>query len=571
MKTISLNRRLLAVASIALLALSASVKFAGAAQLADRDFKQFGLLTIQDNGRRKPIDTFAKESLMRLTGREIYLDAQGKEWRPDDFLLSLGFGENRFWATEPLILINYRPLIQELGLDIANKRFSFETLADSQKLKTLITEAQAARQQRLELTRLQQEASRVGERLSLFSKIQRGSALLIVPPPGCSDTKAAWETPTQTHFGRQEVLAPALTELQLLIQAYEAQDPFQLSLHAHQLREALRTLAPAVYPSEKTMNVEYFYNHLGAFSKAAMFYGIAIVLLSIGALSANGFRKFFCGTGILVGLTGFLFHALGIALRCLIAGRPPVTNMYESMIWVSFVVTLFGFVFFFRYRALPYLLAALPVSCVTMLLVLQAPVSIPSSIDPLVPVLRDNFWLMIHVLTITASYGAFALALGFSHILLFRYLIDPIGARKDSQIHFWLYRVLQLGVLLIATGTILGGVWANYSWGRFWGWDPKETWALITLLCYIVAIHGRLAGWWGQFGLAVASIVCFSAVLMAWYGVNFILGKGLHSYGFGIGGGQYVGVVVGIDLAFVAAVCLRKWLASRRLDTRPAI
>ena len=107
------------------------------------------------------------------------------------------------------------------------------------------------------------------------------------------------------------------------------------------------------------------------------------------------------------------------------------------------------------------------------------------------------------------------------------------------------------GVLLLAAGTILGGVWANYSWGRFWGWDPKETWALIALLCYILTLHGRIAGWWTQFGLVVASVVCFLAVLMAWYGVNFVLGKGLHSYGFGLGGEMYVASFVGADLLFV--------------------
>src|SRR5438876_8624661 len=140
----------------------------------------------------------------------------------------------------------------------------------------------------------------------------------------------------------------------------------------------------------------------------------------------------------------------------------------------------------------------------------------------------------------------------FGHILLWRYARHPAAARADAPVHFWLYRVLQLGVLLLAAGTILGGVWANYSWGRFWGWDPKETWALIALLCYILALHGRLAGWWTQFGLAVASVVCFLAVLMAWYGVNFVLGKGLHSYGFGIGGETYVAIFVLLDLLFVA-------------------
>ena len=256
--------------------------------------------------------------------------------------------------------------------------------------------------------------------------------------------------------------------------------------------------------------------------------------------------------GVVVAVAGLLFHASAITMRCMIAGRPPVTNMYESIIWVSFAVTFFGMIFFARYSAPIYLLAALPVSLVALLLVHQMPIAMPSSIDPLVPVLRDNFWLTIHVLTITLSYAAFALAMGFGHILLWRYMRNPAAARADQPMHFWLYRVLQLGVLLLAAGTILGGVWANYSWGRFWGWDPKETWALIALLCYILTLHGRLAGWWTQFGLVVASVVCFLAVLFAWYGVNFVLGKGLHSYGFGIGGETYVASFVIADLLFVA-------------------
>jgi cytochrome c-type biogenesis protein CcsB len=257
-------------------------------------------------------------------------------------------------------------------------------------------------------------------------------------------------------------------------------------------------------------------------------------------------------------------------MRCLIAGRPPVTNMYESIIWVSFAVSFFGMIFFARYRTPVYLLAALPVTLVALLLVHQMPIAMPSSIDPLVPVLRDNFWLTIHVLTITLSYAAFALAMGFGHILLWRYARNPSAARADAPMHFWLYRVLQLGVLLLAAGTILGGVWANYSWGRFWGWDPKETWALIALLCYILTLHGRLAGWWTEFGLVVASVVCFLAVLMAWYGVNFVLGKGLHSYGFGIGGETYVATFVILDLLFVGFAIWR-YRASKGVASAPEV
>ncbi len=274
-------------------------------------------------------------------------------------------------------------------------------------------------------------------------------------------------------------------------------------------------------------------------------------MLLLGIAYARGKAGLLKWSGLALAIAGLAFHGTGIALRCMIAGRPPVTNMYESIIWVSFAVSFFGMIFFARYRTPVYLLAALPVSLVALLLVHQMPIAMPSSIDPLVPVLRDNFWLTIHVLTITLSYAAFALAMGFGHILLWRYVRNPVAARADQSMHFWLYRILQLGVLLLAAGTILGGVWANYSWGRFWGWDPKETWALIALLCYILTLHGRLAGWWTQFGLVVASVVCFLAVLMAWYGVNFVLGKGLHSYGFGIGGETYVATFVILDLLFV--------------------
>ncbi len=152
------------------------------------------------------------------------------------------------------------------------------------------------------------------------------------------------------------------------------------------------------------------------------------------------------------------------------------------------------------------------------------------------------------------SNAAFALAMGVAHIALGRVIL---GREVSSTFYHYIYRVLQVGVLLLACGTILGGVWANYSWGRFWNWDPKETWALITLLAYLIVLHGRIAGKWQGFGLAVGAVLCFLSVLMAWYGVNFVLGTGLHSYGFGTGGFRYVIVAVAADLLFVTLALLR--------------
>ncbi|OLD71717.1 MAG: hypothetical protein AUF68_09300 [Verrucomicrobia bacterium 13_1_20CM_54_28] len=153
------------------------------------------------------------------------------------------------------------------------------------------------------------------------------------------------------------------------------------------------------------------YNHFEAFYRAIWCYGIALVILIAAHLRRRG--RALQSIGVVVAVLGLAFQAVGIVMRCMIAGRPPVTNMYESIIWVSFAVSFFGMIFFVRYRAPIYLLAALPVTLIALLLVHQMPIAIPARIDPLVPVLRDNFWLTIHVLIITLSYAAFALAMGF--------------------------------------------------------------------------------------------------------------------------------------------------------------
>jgi cytochrome c-type biogenesis protein CcsB len=511
------------------------------------NFRQFGLLAIQDSGRRKPIDTFARETLIRITGRSTYTDNAHRTWQANDFTLS-ALLETHDWRTEPMVLVSLGKLKDELGLSKTERRFTFEQLVQLPELQRITNEAHARKRAEKPLERDQAEALAVSDRLALLTNVINGSALLIVPASK-SETDAWVVPPEFSRYYSETQFAPVQIQLQTMATSYVQADGFNFSRAASQLRESLRALSPSIYPQDRQLRLEYFYNHFEAFYRAIWFYGLAFLILLVAHLRGGG--RVLRNIGVSVAVLALAFHASGIVMRCLIAGRPPVTNMYESIIWVSFAVSFFGMIFFTRYRTPVYLLAALPVTLVALLLVHQMPIAMPSSIDPLVPVLRDNFWLTIHVLTITLSYAAFALAMGFGHILLWRYARNPERARGDSPMHFWLYRVLQLGVLLLAAGTILGGVWANYSWGRFWGWDPKETWALIALLCYLTALHGRLAGWWTEFGLVVASVICFLAVLMAWYGVNFVLGKGLHSYGFGIGGETYVATFVLLDLLFV--------------------
>ena len=171
--------------------------------------------------------------------------------------------------------------------------------------------------------------------------------------------------------------------------------------------------------------------------------------------------------------------------------------------------------------------------------------------------MRSNYWLTIHVLTITLSYAAFACSLCLGNVVLGNILWRPTHTAKSQEYSLYMYRAMQIGVVLLAAGTILGGIWADYSWGRFWGWDPKEVWALVALLLYLAVLHGRFTGWLRGFGFAAAAVISFLGVLMAWYGVNFVLGVGLHSYGFGTGGLFWVSLYILAQLGFILASWLR--------------
>ncbi|MBX7158592.1 MAG: cytochrome c biogenesis protein CcsA [Verrucomicrobiae bacterium] len=516
------------------------------------NLKEWDLLAIQDQGRRKPMYTFAREMVIRLHGRATYQAPDKKKWAANEMALSV-FLQDRDWEKEPFLLVGYRPLVQDLGLAAERKYFSFDELTQVPSLSQQVLAVHEKKQRNETLSRKDQELENVAIRLDLFSQWVRGVSFRIVP--SLTPKEIAW-MPLFEFFKENdsEKVKPVEGPFLTMIASYKHGDFTQFNQAAETLRGQLRALNPERYPKEKMLQFEYAYYRLHAFDWAMVSYGVAFLFLLMGYY---GLKKWLKWIGVAAAFAGILWQGVGVTMRCMIAGRPPVTNMYESVVWVALGTGLFGFLFYLRYRNALYLLAALPVSFLCLLAVSRMPVAMPDRLDPLVPVLRDNFWLTVHVLTITLSYAAFALAMGFGHIVLFRYIRHPQETAKDSVLHHWLYRVMQLGVLLLAAGTILGGVWANYSWGRFWGWDPKETWALIALLIYIFVIHGRIAGWWGVFGLAVGSVVCFSGVVMTWYGVNFVLGKGLHSYGFGVGGTGYAVAFIILEALFVAVACWR--------------
>ena len=163
------------------------------------------------------------------------------------------------------------------------------------------------------------------------------------------------------------------------------------------------------------------------------------------------------------------------------------------------------------------------------------------SINPLVPVLRDNFWLSTHVTTIIMSYGALALSWILANTILIRKKFG--GLTKADEVYYsdHIYTTLKWGTIMLGAGIILGGVWADYSWGRFWGWDPKETWSLIAFIIYMAILHGRYTSWIPHHRFIPLVAGAFMSIMMAWFGVNYILASGLHSYGFSEGGAIFLG------------------------------
>ena len=531
------------------------------------DLRPWEGIVVQDSGRRKPMGTFGHEVLVKLSGRDPLTTNDGTRVGGSEFAFSV-FYATRDWAAEPLILVAHRPLIEHLGLDASQKRFSRKELAQAEpELQRLSREAVAARRANPEVPppALDTEAQTVLQRLAIYDTLASTAAFKFAPPPPGSESSAPW-------LGIGEMAAayppeksmPVLQDLRGLNEAARAGDNPSFASAASRLGDNLRALNPGLYPPARAIEREIFYNRLKPFDAAMWLFAAGTFLLALGA--RHGWRRWLLHGGVAASMAGLAYMITGIVLRVLIAGRAPVTNMYESVVWVAMGTVLFGLVFYAVYRNRMMLLSALPVSFLCLLLVRSLPVAMPSRIDPLVPVLRDNFWLTVHVLTITLSYAAFALALGFAHIVLWNYIRHPRTAPAMHHLHTWLYRMMFFGLILLAAGTILGGVWANYSWGRFWGWDPKETWALIALLMYVLAIHGKMAGWWGDFGIAIAAVVNFSGILMAWYGVNFVLGKGKHSYGFGVGGEGYVAAFIVAEAAYVLLAFARHRSASRSPD-----
>ena len=320
-------------------------------------------------------------------------------------------------------------------------------------------------------------------------------------------------------------------------------------------------------PPDSKSKAEYLYYRLMIFEKLFPFYATIGLLMLTGLIIMvlRGRNKISLFVKLLgwVLFAAFLFHTFGLGLRWYISGHSPMSNGYESMIFISWVTLLAGFIFS---RKSVFALSATAVLAGMTLMVAHLSFMDPE-ITNLVPVLQ-SYWLTLHVSVITGSYGFLGLGAILSIITMI--LLSLAGKNNMDRISDTIdelvvinYRTLTLGLYLLTIGTFLGAVWANESWGRYWGWDPKETWSLITIIIYSIVIHSRnIPGMKDIYTFNLLSLFAFSSVLMTYFGVNYYL-SGLHSYA----GGDPVPVPAFVYIAVIVLVSLslNAYLRYRRL------
>jgi ABC-type transport system involved in cytochrome c biogenesis permease subunit len=560
---------------------------------------------VQEDGREKPFDTFGRESVRTITGRDRF---EGND--PVAVVLSwmMSAGDEDpacDWDHYPFILCDF-PALRDLLYqdhrgpdsemtkeDRRGRYVEPSVLRFSSVFQKLVREATARRMEdaRAPLSAVEEKAREVNNRLELYQRIRTWEAFGVVgldrrgrtwfglaglreftKDPGRwqkalelrrIENPAAYQGQPVQPFPAAEV-KEVLASFEVLRQAYLTQRDHTPAAATADFFAVIDRVSSQFGPGPgpDTLPTELWFNRVNPFRWAWVAALLAAVLLT-GSVCAGRRGRVAGRVHYLVGLLAYAgalgWSAVGFYCRVRISGRPPVSNMYESIIWVALMAAVFGLALELVYRRRVIALAGVLVSALGFVLADQLPLTFSPAIQPLQAVLRSNYWLVIHVLTIVSSYAAFALAWGLGNGTLALMVFAPGRHDLVRLLARYGYRAIQVGVVLLAAGTLLGGFWAAESWGRFWGWDPKEVWALIALLCYLIPLHARYVGWVKEFGLAVCAVVCFAAVVMAWYGVNFVLGAGLHSYGFGGGNDLWVywGGLFNLDVVVLAALRYR--------------
>lgn len=498
--------------------------------------KAFGRLIVQDvQGRMKPMDTMAHDVVAKISGKSSIFGLDATQ-------VLLGMTINPALYQElPIIKIGHPKIAVKLGLPEDTKFAKFSDFFDQKENNYKLYEDinVASQKKPLEKSQYDKKLIEIDERVNVSYMVFTGSLLQIFPKP--KDENNKWFAPLEAM---KQFASKDAQMVQLMIGNYFQQvEAATASGNWGKADQGLtliakfqQTFGKEVIPSKTHIDMEIKYNELGLFGKLVPVYillGLIVLILAfVNILKPSFSLKWPMRIALGILSAAFIVHIIGLGIRWYISGHAPWSNAYESIVFIALSTVLAGLLLA---RKSPFALAG-----TAILAGITMGVAHMSFINPeitnLVPVLK-SYWLMIHVATIISGDGFLGLGSILALLVLILFIIRGKGNadidRSIKELTNLSEMALIIGLILMTVGNFLGGVWANESWGRYWGWDPKETWAAVTILIYASVLHMRFVpALKSVFIYNVAALWSYSTVLMTYFGVNYYL-SGLHSYAAG--------------------------------------
>jgi cytochrome c-type biogenesis protein CcsB len=497
--------------------------------------EKFGRLVIQDDGgRMKPINTFSSELLRKVSKRETY-----EGMNSDQVFISMSQFPTA-WFELPLIYIKSGndSIRKIIGVNPEDKYVTFRSLFDNKgnyKLSPYLDEAYKTNTP----DQFQKDFIEVDKKVNILNSALSGNILKIFPIPNDKNNK--WLSFLEIDHPMGNDLDDIKNALpyyfDALAKATKTKDYTLANTMLLGMENFQKKYGKAVRPTDDQISSEILLNKYDVFKNLFWLYMLAgslMLILVIVSIFFNN-KPIRIAVNVFHILVGVLFamHTLGLIARWYVSGHAPWSNAYESMIYVAWATMFFTLAFDRKSK----LTVASGTFVASMILMVAHLNWLDPSIANLQPVL-NSYWLMIHVAVIVASYGPFTLGmvLGLVALLLMLFTNEKNKEKMTLHIKEITYineMALTIGLVMLTIGNFLGGQWANESWGRYWGWDAKETWALISIMVYAFVIHARFVpSLRGLFSFNFMSVLAFASILMTYFGVNFHL-TGMHSYASG--------------------------------------
>jgi ABC-type transport system involved in cytochrome c biogenesis permease subunit len=532
-------------------------------RVTPRSIELFGLLPVQDGGRVKPLSTFADFTLLRISGRKSMTRTDESHASSTEWLLDLVFYPQAA-DSERVFRVDDGAALDAVGITHQKKRdrYSFDDLRPGfDKLFDKANEyAHVDPKQR---DSVQAQIVNLAEAVDLYGSLRGRLGLALVPPGAGAAREAEWLTPEEVALRSTAPMLKLTDEEKRFHAGFldlvgKRDDPGAFEVQLASLSGQLVSAATARGEYAKVPLERFYYR--GDF----LFWAQIVFILAFLAMAVSWMMpraKLPYRTAALLAGSGTALVITAIVIRCIIRGRPPVSTLYETVLFITGVSTSVALV---AERITRQRLALSAAAVLGMIGVFIAngyeTLDMKDTMPSLVAVLDTNFWLATHVTAVTVGYSAGMLA---AILASFYLLAKTFGFRREQRSFYsglgrMVYGVLCFGVIFSTVGTILGGIWANDSWGRFWGWDPKENGALLIVLSQLVILHARMGGYLREHGVCAAAALGGTVVAFSWFGVN-LLGVGLHSYGFTQGISTALWTYYGIQWGIVGLGTIGWW------------